>query len=483
MMLTLLIAVVAVATAAAISPPSGIHLAYGGNESMTVSFSYNTTSSQTCVYGLQSGGPTSIATTQVRTYLGGSFHHASMGPLIANTAYKYSCAGGLSSSFTSQPAEGDLSWGGFATFGDWGYLGSAERGASLPVGGLQANWSAVPVRRLLESWRDNMTFVLHTGDIDYADDAFGEHLFEFTYETVKSGWFDWVQNISSTIPYMVSVGNHESDCHSPACFLDLTLGEGERNFTAYNTRWNMPSDTSGGVMNMWYSYSVGGVHFVALDTETDFVGAQEENAGDDGVFSAGHFGPDGAYLAWLTADLNAAAADPNIAFIVANGHRPFEDLPSDHAQTLVSLFTAAKVDVYFAGHGHSYARYDVSAWGDSTVHIMAGGAGCDEMGWPKAAAVAAAAATPAQACTEWCTAFEAQSLAMNKTQRACHFCSANGATPVATTSNYAAGFVTVSNDSLTFRLHNAPDGAILDTIVIPKKARVAARAAGVAASL
>jgi hypothetical protein len=106
------------------------------------------------------------------------------------------------------------------------------------------------------------------------------------------------------------------------------------------------------------------------------------------------------------------------------------------------------------------------------VHIMAGGAGCDEMGWPAAATTLLSPPTPPdQACAEWCTAFEAQALVMNKTQRACHFCSANGASPVATSYNYAAGFVSVANDSLTFRLHNAPDGAVIDTIVIPKKAR------------
>lgn len=332
-----------------------------------------------------------------------------------------------------------------------------------------------------------MSFVLHTGDINYADDSFGEHPFEFNYEKVANGWFNWIQNISASMPYMVSVGNHESSCHSPACFLDSTLGEGERNFTAYNTRWSMPSGPSGGVMNMWYSWNVGGVHFVALNTETDFVGAGEENTSDEHFFPAGHFAPDGDYLKWLAADLAVAAADPTIAFIVAHGHRPFEDLPDDHSETLLSLFKAAQVDLYLAGHGHSYTRYDSAAWGDGVVHIMAGGAGCDEMGWPEPTAATATAdstpLTPSEACATWCTSFEAAhqvnarrasakyNIGDTEPERACHFCKANGADPVAVSNKYAAGLVAVSQEALTFTLHNAPDGTIIDTIIILRKTR------------
>jgi hypothetical protein len=219
---------------------------------------------------------------------------------------------------------------------------------------------------------------------------------------------------------------------------------------------------------MWYSFNVGGVHFVSINTETDFAGAGEENMGD-GHFPwlpAGHFAPEGAYLAWLAADLRAAAADPSIAFIVANGHRPFEDLPSAHATALTALFAEAKVDLYLAGHGHSYARYDVSAWGDGTVHIMAGGAGCDEMGWPKDQMSSSGAS-----CEEWCRAFETMTASSGKPERACHFCSANGASPVASSDKYAAGLVRVSSTALNFQLMRAPDGALIDSVVIPRKNR------------
>lgn len=237
----------------------------------------------------------------------------------------------------------------------------------------------------------------------------------------------------------------------------------------------MPSSTSSGVLNMWHSFDVGAVHFVALNTETDFEGAEESNTGD-GHFpwlTAGHFAPDGAYLAWLAADLRAAAANPSVEYIIAHGHRPFEDLPSAHAATLSALFQEARVDLYFAGHGHSYARYDAAAWDDGTVHIMAGGAGCDEMGWPSDQLASSPRATddvPAR-CAAWCEAFEASAAARNATERACHFCNANGASPVATSGKYALGLVDVAPDAITFSLLRAPDGALLDTVTVPKKNR------------
>ena len=63
--------------------------------------------------------------------------------------------------------------------------------------------------------------------------------------------------------------------------------------------------------------------------------------------------PNGTYMAWLAKDLAAAAADPTIKWILAGGHRPFEDLPTAHANELLALFKQYGVAMYFAGHGHS----------------------------------------------------------------------------------------------------------------------------------
>lgn len=94
------------------------------------------------------------------------------------------------------------------------------------------------------------------------------------YEKVYNGFVNWFENVTSVMPYMVGVGNHESECHSPACILGGVAKE-LSNFSAYNARWKMPSASSGGVENMWYSFDFGPVHFVTLNSETDFPGAGE----------------------------------------------------------------------------------------------------------------------------------------------------------------------------------------------------------------
>eukprot|EP00299_Pterocystis_sp_00344_P016284 c8169_g1_i1.p2 GENE.c8169_g1_i1~~c8169_g1_i1.p2 ORF type:complete len:268 (-),score=59.97 c8169_g1_i1:39-842(-) len=197
---------------------------------------------------------------------------------------------------------------------------------------------------------------------------------------------------------MVSVGNHESECHSPICVVEGKYRDNLSNFTAYNHRWKMPSEASGGVLSMWYSYDYGPVHFVSLNTETDYPGAPEENKGDSGLLAAGHFAPDGEYLRWLEADLKAASeARGNRTagyrnWIVAGGHRPYGDIKGNGVE---EMFQKYGVDLYISGHLHSYMRsapsfkYSVdhkaminrNHYHDATspAYIVVGGAGCDEM--------------------------------------------------------------------------------------------------------
>jgi len=133
--------------------------------------------------------------------------------------------------------------------------------------------------------------------------------------------------------------------------------------------------------SMWYSFNYGQVHFVSVNTETDWPGAEEENTGDshDKFLPAGHFGENGEYLKWLEADLAAAHASRKATgfprFIVAGGHRPYGDVQPLHTD----LFSKYAVNLYVAGHGHSYSR---GAPVNGTTYIMVGGAGCDEMAPP-----------------------------------------------------------------------------------------------------
>lgn len=273
----------------------------------------------------------------------------------------------------------------------------------------------------------------------------------------------------------------ESECHSPACILDLGgLGLHLNNFSAYTARWAMNNEASGGVEGMWYSVRRSGVHFVSINTETDWEGAGEQHTGD-GHFPflpAGGFGAPNQYMDWLAADLAKAAADPSVRWIIASGHRPFEDLPAAHSAALAALFKAAGVAMYFCGHGHTYIRYAADAFGSGAVNIMAGGAGSDETPWPKDQLADLASITPAtenvaERCAAWCSAADARAAAAAQAagaapeKSACTFCTSSlGATPVATSDLYSAGFLSIEHDKLTFSLLRAPDGAVIDSVTV-----------------
>merc|ERR1711871_264105 len=120
---------------------------------------------------------------------------------------------------------------------------------------------------------------------------------------------------------------------------------------------------------MWFSFDYGSVHFVSINTETDYPGAPEQ----DGwlinfLYHNGHFGDQ---LSWLQSDLEAANANrAQVPWIIVVGHRPMytsikpqlDDIlwPNVTGALLASfeeIFRSAGVDMYIAGHVHAYERH------------------------------------------------------------------------------------------------------------------------------
>lgn len=261
--------------------------------------------------------------------------------------------------------------------------------------GTHENGHAVDSKKRIDALLDSVDLSTIVGDIAYADDAFMHKANTpyFTYEAVYDQYMEWMENVMSTKPFMTAVGNHESECHSPNCVASAAHHNALRNFTAYNTRWHMPSLESGGVLNMWYSFDYGPVHFVVINSETDFSGAEEEHYGDScgpskGAFClpAGGFAPEGEYLRWLEADLVKAHADrAQRPWIVAIGHRPWIKIQSGLGPTEAGLnnthrplFEKYGVDLYLTGHWHSYGSLVPEAGSKSIPIVITGAAGCDE---------------------------------------------------------------------------------------------------------
>ena len=356
----------AAATAAAGSTaPEQVHIALAGQDvngdATGFSFAWFTedpTAVSSVEYTVANVNASNVVNGTASQYLEGyGYHHvAKVFGIPPDTSVTYrvgSSDGGWSENFTTttpppKDAERTVK---LSVFGDMGYADSNIRPMAVAAGGLQKNWSATFSRQVLERLKDNgeIDAVWHLGDIGYADDAFGsfftraraahcsylvnmfnQELFpmpsildaflcfivaffeghdplKFLYEEAYNGYMNWLQNLTTTLPYMVLPGNHESECHSPYVLADEKLAQQLANFSAYNTRWAMPSEESHGSFktNMWYSFNYGPVHFVSSNTETDFKGAGEEHTGD-GHFpwlKAGGFGADGEYQAWLEADL------------------------------------------------------------------------------------------------------------------------------------------------------------------------------------
>lgn len=133
---------------------------------------------------------------------------------------------------------------------------------------------------------------VHVGDLAYADYFLKASTQGFygndsiltnatavveNYERLNEAFYDQITPLTAERPYMVAVGNHESNCDNGGVkdkthnisYTQAICMPGQTNFTAYAEHWNMPG-TPGPSQNFWYSYDVGMVHYVVLDFETDF---------------------------------------------------------------------------------------------------------------------------------------------------------------------------------------------------------------------
>jgi len=161
---------------------------------------------------------------------------------------------------------------------------------------------------------------------------------------------------------------------------------------------------AGNVSSMWSSFNHGLIHFVMIDTETDYpnsAGAEGPNAP---ITSSINFGGNPSalpQLTWLQNDLLAVdrAVTP---WVVVCGHRPaYTSAPETAgtnaagvADSFTPYFRQYSVDLYLAGHIHNYERlYPLGAGGAPAlagvsgnvytnpsvpVYIVNGAAGNDE---------------------------------------------------------------------------------------------------------
>ncbi|KAL4108318.1 hypothetical protein PRIC1_000036 [Phytophthora ramorum] len=283
-------------------------------------------------------------------------HHATVSGLTPHTKYFYKVGSKTNETYTSDVysfvtarAASDNSTFNMVIYGDFG-AGNESK-------------DTLAYMKMLSP--DSVDLIYHIGDIGYADDAWlmPGQLDGFFYEKVYNGWMNSMAPVMSSIPYMVLVGNHETECHSPACGASPEKMNMLRNFTAYNSRFKMPSEEVSGTLNMWYSFEHGPIHFTSLSTETDYNGEPSNEFADPP--RNGNFGDQ---LAWVEADLKKAAANrANVPWIIVGMHRPLYDvsgcpngIPAEQNAYIQAAFEDLlikyKVDVVLTGHQHYYER-------------------------------------------------------------------------------------------------------------------------------
>ncbi|GMF15792.1 unnamed protein product [Phytophthora lilii] len=241
-------------------------------------------------------------------------HHATVSGLTPHTKYFYK-VGSKSKKFTSEVysfvtarAASDSSTFNMAIYGDLG-------------AGNESNNTLAYVSTLTS---DKVDLIYHIGDIGYADNDWlmPDQLDGFFYEKVYNGWMNSMAPVMSSIPYMVIVGNHEADCHSPAYGASPEKINMLRNYTAYNAQFKMPSKEVAGTLNMWYSFEHGAIHFTSVSSETDYKGMPSTESASPQRNE--HFGDQ---LVWVEEDLKKAAANRgNVPWIIVGMHRPLCDV-------------------------------------------------------------------------------------------------------------------------------------------------------------
>lgn len=254
---------------------------------------------------------------------------------------------------------------------------------------------------------DDYEFIVHPGDFAYADDWYlktknildGEDAFQAILEQ----FYAQLSPISGRKAYMASPGNHEAACQEIIVGLCPT---GQKNFTDFMTRFGetmstaFPSTSAAEAAKInankaqllakppfWYSFEYGMVHFVMINTETDFDNAPDGQGGSAGL-NSGPFGAPDQQLEFLEADLSSV--DRTVTpWLLIGGHRPWYTTGGGGCDSCQAAFEPLLykygVDLAIFGHVHNSQRFqpvfnntaDPNGLDDPTapMYIVAGGAG------------------------------------------------------------------------------------------------------------
>lgn len=372
--------------------PSQHRLAFAGADGMAVSWNtFDKIENPTVYYGNSPNSLNYTAHGESITYPTSTTYsnHVKLSGLEPGSVYYYKVSNAVDGmpiyNFTTAPKVGDKAPFEVAVAIDLGTMGPL--GLSETTGEGDGGVLLPGERNTIDALKDNLgkfKFVWHPGDIAYADYWLKEQLHGYiesvpidqgfkVYNAILNTFYDQLSTVSSYVPYMVGPGNHEANCNNGGTkdkktgikyTVDICI-PGQTNFTGYRNHWRMPNEESKGRDNMWYSFDYGMVHFVQINTETDFGNgliAPDEPKG----YAKENAGPFGAYkneqIDWLNKDL-ASVDRCKTPWVIVSGHRPWYTNSQDDACTLCQeafeeTLVKYGVDLAIFGHVHNYQRFN-----------------------------------------------------------------------------------------------------------------------------
>jgi len=252
------------------------------------------------------------------------------------------------------------------------FIAYGDQGCPLDGWGIGGNYSAKMIKRELDDSKIPIRAVHHFGDLSYARGH--AHL-----------WDDWLGMISvftTRVPLLVGVGNHEYDHTGGGRGKDPSGEKSDHGFEPY---WGNFGQDSGGECGIpvskrffvpengngvfWYSYDLGLVHTIMISSEHSLSKKHRQ-------------------YKWIENDLQNINRTVT-PWIVVESHRPLYMGENQTDQIIVeefmrrefeSLLIRYNVDLFLAGHYHSYLRtcdglYKSKCNNGGMTHITVGTAG------------------------------------------------------------------------------------------------------------
>ncbi|KAK7350703.1 hypothetical protein VNO77_09587 [Canavalia gladiata] len=265
-------------------------------------------------------------------------------------------------SFKASPYPGQNSLQRVIIFGD---MGKAERDGSNEYANYQPG-SLNTTDQLIKDL-DKIDIVFHIGDLPYAN-GYISQWDQFTAQ---------VQNISSTVAYMIASGNHERVWPNTGSFYNTPDSGGECGVPA-ETMYYVPAENRA---KFWYKADYGMFRFCIADSEHDWREGSEQYKFIEHCLAT----VDRKQQPWLIFSAHRPLGYSSNAWYGREGS--FEE-PMGR-ESLQNLWQKYKVDIAFYGHVHNYERicpiyqnqcvnsekHHYSGTVNGTIHIVVGGGG------------------------------------------------------------------------------------------------------------